>query len=309
MSSGLRSTPNVPVSYLHWAVPAECPGPCCSRLRPSKPCCAGTGPGGLPSGGPDPTRASAGFVCKCRTSQTQTRTVDRWPEPAEGPASSLYKPDHVCKTNRSYENLTWQKQGGRQFILSVYKWSQWSCLSRFREEHKHVLQTLYLNSIFQGSSQQKESRGMLEALFSEQRESVLHSCFPPAIFTEVIAEERSHLRILLRPSTHRSSLWTEALLMSEWHFSMCVCVCVTCTIPKPQLSSSWPDKTRLRLRGRCFSDKQLLPPGRRERMNICFLNSSFPHVPILAKPTHNHIIFTENGISLVRPSQCICEAY
>ncbi len=37
------------------------------------------------------------------------------------------------------------------------------------EEYKQV----YLNSIFQGSSQQKESRRMLETLLSEQRERVL----------------------------------------------------------------------------------------------------------------------------------------
>ncbi len=90
------------ISHLHetclcWAR-AACSKPCCSHLRPSTPCCVRKGPDGPRSAGPDPTRASAGFACSCRTSRTQTRTADRPPEPAEGPASSLYRPDRASKT-------------------------------------------------------------------------------------------------------------------------------------------------------------------------------------------------------------------
>ncbi len=95
------------ISHLHetclcWAR-AACSKPCCSHLRPSTPCCVRKGPDGPRSGGADPTRASAGFSCSCRTSRTQTRTADRPPEPAEGPASSLYTPDGASKTHRSWE--------------------------------------------------------------------------------------------------------------------------------------------------------------------------------------------------------------
>lgn len=199
------------IAHLHetclcWAR-AACSKPCCSHLRPSTPCCVRKGPDGPRAAGPDSTRASAGFACSCRTSRTQTRTADRPPEPAEGPASSLYKPARASKTHRSWEH--------HQLTASVYKihlyfpsikvttilFQRIMTEEGFREECKQV----YLNSIFQGSGQQKESRRMLETLLSEQRESVLQCCLPPAVFTEVIAEERRHLHVMLWPSTHRSS--------------------------------------------------------------------------------------------------------
>lgn len=66
----------------------------------------------------------------------------------------------------------------------------------------------HLHSIFQGACQKEEGDRVQEALLPQQREGVLQGRPPPAVLTEVVAEERRHLHVLLGPGHKQNALQT-----------------------------------------------------------------------------------------------------
>lgn len=61
----------------------------------------------------------------------------------------------------------------------------------------------HLYGVFERSSQEEEGSGLFKALLSQQGESIFQSCLPPAVLSEVVLEELSHLLIMLRPERRK----------------------------------------------------------------------------------------------------------